>query len=166
MQKEVKRREVGTVKSWIKKRAYLVWFGVMIMAFLWGIAEYRSMKEETDLEGWEKNSAVAVASQTYLDGAGNQIVYYCCKTTHYGDDTVNRGGELDRQAISVVIDWEKTENARDCEVGHWPAVLCQKGNRTYLCWTISSEFSCIIEYDANVVAEEDIFRMAESVVQK
>jgi len=162
----VRWKEVGMVKNWIKKRAYLVWFGVMIMAFWWGIAEYRSMKEEIDLEGWDKKSSTVVASQTYMNGAENQIVYYCCKTTYYGDDAVRLGGELDRQAISAVIAWEQIENARECMVGHWPAVLCQKGDRTYLCWTISPEYSCVLEYDAATVAEEDIFRMAESVVQK
>ena len=58
------------------------------------------------------------------------------------------------------------EESRDCTVGHWPALLCQREGRSYLCWTISPEYSCIIEYDAEAVEEEDIFRMAESVVRQ
>lgn len=36
-------------------------------------------------------------------------------------------------------------------------------DKDYLCWTISPEISCVIEYSADVNAEADIFRIAESV---
>lgn len=34
---------------------------------------------------------------------------------------------------------------------------------TYLCWTVSPKYSCVMEYTAGTVTEEDVFRMAESV---
>ena len=37
------------------------------------------------------------------------------------------------------------------------------GDKTYLCWTISPKYSCVIEYPTGTVVEEDIIRMAESV---
>ena len=40
---------------------------------------------------------------------------------------------------------------------------CEIADRTHLCWTLSSEISCVIEYDADVISEENILRMAESV---
>lgn len=37
------------------------------------------------------------------------------------------------------------------------------GERSYLCWTISPEISCVIEYRADVNDNADILRMAESI---
>ena len=51
----------------------------------------------------------------------------------------------------------RTENEYD-------AFQCEMGERSYLCWTISPEISCIIEYSTDTVAETDIFQMASSVL--
>ena len=115
---------------------------------------------------WQKQTSTAVTSQTYQDEAGNKIVYYCCKTTYHKEGIKPEDRKLDRQTLSAVIDWEKVEEERESRVGEWPAVLCREKDRTYLCWTISQEYSCVIEYDATAVSEEDIFRMAESVVRQ
>ena len=50
----------------------------------------------------------------------------------------------------------RTENEYD-------AFQCEMGERSYLRWTISPEISCVIEYNADVNDEADIFQMAESV---
>lgn len=115
---------------------------------------------------WQKQTSTAVASQTYQDESGNKIIYYCCKTTYYKESAKPEDGKLDRQTLSAVIDWKKVEEEKECTVSQWPAMLCLKDGRAYLCWTISPEYSCVIEYDVEVVEEEDIFRMAESVVQQ
>lgn len=43
------------------------------------------------------------------------------------------------------------------------AFQCKMNGRTYLCWTLYSEVSCVIEYSPDVTEEIDIFHMAESV---
>ena len=63
----------------------------------------------------------------------------------------------------MVIDFAKIENKRACEVSEDDAFRCEMGERSYLCWTISPEISCVIEYSADVNDEADIFRMAESI---
>ena len=63
----------------------------------------------------------------------------------------------------MVIDFAQIKNRRDCKVNEYDAFLCEMGERSCLCWTISPEISCVIEYSADAIAETDIFRMAESV---
>ncbi|MBP3700594.1 MAG: hypothetical protein J6I64_01765 [Lachnospiraceae bacterium] len=130
----------------------------------------------TDTEGsmqwedpWEKRFDTRVISQEYRDELGNSIVYYCCRTTYVEESQRNGSADhpnVDQRALEVVIDFDQASGHRDCKVGDWPAVLCEKDGRTYLCWTISPEYSCVIKYDAEAVAEEDIFRMAESVTKQ
>ena len=68
------------------------------------------------------------------------------------------------QAINLmVVDMTRIENKRECTVNEYDAFQCEIADRTNLCWTLSSEISCVIEYDADVISEENILRMAESV---
>jgi len=131
----------------------------------WKLAEkiYKmenALKEVDD--DYECKSISKVTPYTYADPDGNTIVYYCCQTTYiedeYGDNT-----ELNTDAIGMVIDFAKIENRRSCKVNEYDAFQCEMGERFYLCWTISPEISCIIEYGADTIGEKDIFKMAESV---
>ena len=78
----------------------------------------------------------------------------------FGDDT-----GLDMDAIGMVIDADQIENKRECKVNEYDALLCEIGDRSYLCWTVSTEISCVIEYSPNSVDEASIFQMAKSVPQ-
>ena len=113
-------------------------------------------------EDYVCKSISKVTPFTYTDSEGNTIVYYCCQTTYiedeYGDDT-----GLNTDAIGMVIDFTQIQNRRDCKVNEYNAFQCEMGERSYLCWTISPEISCVIEYSADVNNEADIFKMAESV---
>lgn len=113
-------------------------------------------------EDYECQSISKVTPFTYTDSKGNTIIYYCCQTTYiedeYGDDT-----GLNTDAIGMVIDFAQIQNRRDCKVNEYDAFRCEIGKHSYLCWTISPEISCVIEYSADANNEADIFRMAESV---
>jgi len=113
-------------------------------------------------EDYECQSISKVTPFTYTDSKGNKIVYYCCQTTYvsdeYGEDT-----RLNTDAIGMVIDFTQIQNRRECKVNAYDAFQCEIDDRSYLCWTISAEISCVIEYSADVNDEADIFRMAESV---
>ena len=113
---------------------------------------------------YERKSLSKVTPFSYTDSEGNIITYYCCQTTYlsdeYGEDT-----GLNTDAIGMVIDFTQIQNRRDCSVNAYAAFRCEMGERSYLCWTISPEISCVIEYNADVNDEADIFRMAESVQQ-
>lgn len=131
----------------------------------WKIAEQiynmENALNEVD-EDYECQSISKVTPFTYTDSKGNTIIYYCCQTTYiedeYGDDT-----GLNTDAIGMVIDFAQIQNRRECKVNAYDAFQCEMGEQSYLCWTISPEISCVIEYSADTVLETDIFRMAESV---
>ena len=113
-------------------------------------------------EDYECKSISKVTPYTYADPAGNTIIYYCCQTT-YIEDECGGNTDLNTDAIGMVIDFAQIKNRRDCKVNAYEAFQCEMGERSYLCWTISPEISCVIEYSADVNDEADIFRMAESV---
>ena len=131
----------------------------------WKIAEQiynvENALKEVD-EDYECKSISKATPFTYADSLGNTIVYYCCQTTYVSDKSGEDTG-LNTDAIGMVIDFTQIQNRRDCKVNEYDAFQCQIGNQTYLCWTISPEISCVIEYDADAIDESDIFRMAESI---
>ena len=113
-------------------------------------------------EDYKCQSVSKVTPFTYTDSEGNTLVYYCCQTTYLENESGDDTG-LDMNAIGMVIDPEFIENKRDCKVNEQAAFLCELGDRSYLCWTLSPEISCVIEYSKGVIDEASIFRMAESV---
>ena len=113
-------------------------------------------------EDYECKSISKVTPFTYTDSEGNTIVYYCCQTTYVSDESGEYTG-LNTDAIGMVIDFAQIKNRRECKVNEYDAFQCEMGDLFYLCWTISPEISCVIEYRADVNDEEDIFKMAQSV---
>ena len=117
--------------------------------------------KEVDAD-YECQSVAKVTPFPYTDSEGNTIVYYCIQTAYLENESGDDTG-LDMNAIGIVIDPELIENKRECRVNEYDAFLCELGDRSYLCWIPSPELSCVIEYSAEAISEESIFRMAESV---
>ena len=115
-------------------------------------------------EGYECQSVSKVTPFTYTDSEGNTIVYYCIQTAYLENESGDNTG-LDMDAIGMVIDVDQIESRRECMVNEYDAFLCEIGERSYHCWTLTPEITCVIEYSANTVNEFDIFQMAESVSQ-
>ena len=131
----------------------------------WKLAEQiykmENALKEVD-EDYACKSLSKVTPFSYTDSEGNIITYYCCQTTYLSDEYGENTG-LNTDAIGMVIDFTQIQNRRDCKVNAYNAFQCEMGEHSYLCWTISPEISCVIEYSADTVIETDIFRMAESV---
>ena len=125
------------------------------------ICKVENALKEVD-EEYECQSVSKVTPFAYTDSEGNTIVYYCCWTAYLSNESGEYAG-LNMDAIGLVIDFSQIENKLECTVNEYDAFQCEIGDRTYLCWTLSSEISCVIEYDANTVNQDSIFRMAESV---
>ena len=117
--------------------------------------------KEVDAD-YECQSVAKVTPFTYTDSEGNTIVYYCIQTAYLENESGGDNG-LDMNAIGMVIDPELIGNKRECRVNEYDAFLCELGDLSYLCWTLSPEISCVIEYSKGTVEESSIFRMAESV---
>jgi len=165
-----------------KKILWVAGIFIIVLAVIVGIVRYSEMqKQESDPsrkiateiykvenalkevdEDYGCQSVSKVTPFTYTDSEGKTIVYYCCQTAYLenGSD-VDTG--LDMNAIGKVIDPELIENKRECKVNAYDAFLCELGDRSYLCWTLSAEISCVIEYSGGAVEEAGIFRMAESI---
>ena len=131
----------------------------------WKLAEQiynmENALKEVD-EDYVCKSLSKVTPFSYTDSAGNIITYYCCQTTYLADEYGENTG-LNTDAIGMVIDFTQIQNRRDCKVNAYEAFQCEMRDRSYLCWTISPEISCVIEFSADVNDEADIFRMAEIV---
>ena len=164
----------------------LLWYAgivVLIVLIVLGVLRYIEVRNrQTDLnwklaeqiykmenalkevdEDYECKSLSEVTPFSYTDSAGNIITYYCCQTTYLADEYGENTG-LNTDAIGMVIDFAQIRNRQDCKVNEYDAFQCEMGDRFYLCWTISPEISCIIEYSAEVNNEADIFQMAKSVL--
>lgn len=131
----------------------------------WQIANeiYKVENALKEVDGdYECQSVSKVTPFTYTDSEGNTIVYYCCQTAYVSNESGEYAG-LNMDAIGLVIDLSQIENKRECTVNEHDAFQCEIGGQTYLCWTLSSETSCVIEYDTESTNEADILRMAESV---
>lgn len=120
-----------------------------------------SALKEVD-EDWKLESLSTVTPYTYANPEGDTIVYYHCRTAYLTDGEVKLEG-MNTEALNQVVDIEALENSRECEVNGQTAIIGELDGRIYLCWTLDPENSCVIEYIADTFAEEDIFRMAESV---
>ena len=165
-----------------KKILWIAGICIVGLASIIGIARYSEIKKRESDPNWqiakeiykvgnalkevdedyECQSVAKVTPFTYTDSEGNTIVYYCIQTAYLENESGGYTG-LDMNAIGIVIDPELIENKRECRVNEYDAFLCELGDRSYLCWTLSPELSCVIEYSKGVVEEGSIFRMAESV---
>lgn len=117
-------------------------------------------------EDYECQSVSKVTPFPYTDSEGNSIIYYCIQTAYLSNESGGESGGhpgLYMNAIGMVVDMTQIENKRECMVNEYDAFLCEIGDRSYLCWTLSPEISCVIEYSANATKEADIIRMAKSV---
>lgn len=131
----------------------------------WQIAKeiYKVEKalKEVD-EDYECQSVSKVTPFTYTDSEGNSIVYYCIQTAYLSNESGEFTG-LNMAAIGLVIKISQIENIRECAVNEYDAFLCEIEDRTFLCWTLSPEISCVIEFDQGNIDEETIFSMAGSI---
>lgn len=167
-----------------RKVLWVVAIGALVLVLIMGVARYIEVRNRQTDPNWQIaneiyrventlkevdedyacHSISKVIPFTYTDSEGNTIVYYCCQTAYLSNESGAHTG-LDMNAIGLVIDVSQIENRRECTVNEYDAFLCEIGDRSYLCWTLSPETSCVIEYNADAVQGSDIVRMAESVPQ-
>lgn len=112
---------------------------------------------------WEHQSITKVTSYSYESTECNDpIVYYCCNTVYFENTSIENIG-LNTTAIGHVIDLEYLENIRKFTINYQEAIEGTLKDHTYLCWTISPEISCVIEYNPADISRDDILKMAASI---
>jgi len=102
-----------------------------------------------------------VTQVSYAQTNGHDIQYYYCGTTYFDEVPELTGVHLD--AIKGVVDPALAESSRDTKVLDYDAIIYALDGREYLCWSISSEDSCVLEYIPGTISEDDLWMMAESV---
>ena len=102
-----------------------------------------------------------VTQVSYAQTNGHDIQYYYCGTTYFDEIPALTGVHLD--AIKGVVDPALAESSRDTKVLDYDAIIYALDGREYLCWSISSEDSCVLEYIPGTISEDDLWMMAESV---
>lgn len=125
------------------------------------IYKVQTALQEVD-EDWKLESLSDARPFVIKGPNGVSINYYCCITSYLNEEPAEIEG-LNKTALALVVDIDTLEKRNDCKVGSWEGVQGELDGLTYLCWTVSPKYSCVLEYTAGTVAEEDIFRIAESV---
>lgn len=111
-------------------------------------------------DSYKKQVEIVTYPLTYSDASGNTIVFTQCHTMYYDADPAEVTG-LHIESIESVV--TMPDEYESCTVGEMVGAWFSKDDRAFLCWTITSEVSCVIEYSPNSVTRADIFKMAESV---
>ena len=111
-------------------------------------------------DSYKKQVEIITSPLTYSDANGNTIIFTQCHTKYYESDSAEVTGLHIESIESVVAFPDEYEN---CTVGEMVGAWFEKDDRAFLCWTISPEISCVIEYSPASVTRADIFKMAESV---
>lgn len=116
------------------------------------------------LEGdWKKQVVTKVSTLTYSNPSDNStIIQHICQSTYYKADPEEIKG-VNQLALSSIPELESAEDGRPCKVNELDALLFEKENRSYLCFTLSPEYTIVLEYSPDKVEEWEIFKMAESI---
>ena len=125
------------------------------------IYKVQTALQEVD-EDWKLESLSEVRPFVIKGPNNVSINYYCCITSYLNEEPSELEG-LNKAALDMVVDIDTFENRSDCKVGSWDGVQGELDSLTYLCWTVSPKYCCVMEYTAGTVKEEDIFHMAKSV---
>ena len=102
-----------------------------------------------------------VTKISYEIEGGGDIQYYYCKTSYF--DEIPELTSVNLQSIRGVIDPDTAENSRNTKVLDYDAIIYTLEGREYLCWSLSPEDSCVLEYTPGTISEDDLWMMAESV---
>lgn len=116
---------------------------------------------ETFGEDCEMVSQSVITPYHYDDGQGGIITYSLCRTFYLTDEVPALEGLS--PVLDEVIDPAAATERRACRVGDFPAMLYKTDGVSYLCWTVSAEYSMALAYNPAHVTEADMIKMAESV---
>lgn len=113
-------------------------------------------------DDYKKQSETVLAGTIkYSDKDGNEIKYHILKTTYFEADPSEVTG-LNVNALGVLFPPDFANSCEEMLIKEWSAALYRFDGRSYLCWTDTPEVSYVLEYNPDVVPDEEIIKMAES----
>ena len=109
----------------------------------------------------KQTETVVAGTLKYSDKEGNVINYHILKTTYYEADP-NEVKGLNTDALGVLFNPESANSCKAMKIKDWDAALYEFEELSYLCWTDTPEASYVLEYNPDVIPDEEILKMAES----
>ena len=109
----------------------------------------------------KQTETVVAGTLKYSDKEGNEINYHILKTTYYEADP-NEVKGLNVDALGVLFNPESANSCKEMKIKDWDAALYEFDELSYLCWTDTPEASYVLEYNPDVIPDEEILKMAES----
>ena len=109
----------------------------------------------------KQTETVVAGTLKYSDKDGNTINYHILKTTYYEADP-NEVEGLNVDALGVLFNPESANSCKEMKIKDWDAALYEFDELSYLCWTDTPEASYVLEYNPDVIPDEEILKMAES----
>ena len=116
--------------------------------------------EQDFTKQWETQ----VYTVPFSDDQGNDLTYHICLTTYF-EAVPNSITELDIHAIAAVFDVTSTVVQKKIDISGYPAAIYRGEGCSYLCCTSSPETSMVLEYDPEILGEEDALRIMQSVFE-
>lgn len=162
----------------MKKKLTIVLIAVfLILGVLFAIGAFAKEKEVTPSEManrienaikevlgddvQKQTETVVAGTLKYSDKEGNEINYHILKTTYYEADP-NEVKGLNVDALGVLFNPNNANSCKEMKIKNWDAALYEFDELSYLCWTDTPEASYVLEYNPNVIPDEEILKMAES----
>ena len=109
----------------------------------------------------KQTETVVAGTLKYSDKEGNEINYHILKTTYFEADPSEVTG-LNVDALGVLFNPESANSCKEMKIKNWDAALYEFDELSYLCWTDTPEASYVLEYNPDVIPDEEILKMAES----
>lgn len=109
----------------------------------------------------KQTETVVAGTLKYSDNEGNEINYHILKTTYYEAEPSEVTG-LNVNALGVLFNPDSANSCEKMKIKDWDAALYEFDELSYLCWTDTPEASYVLEYNPNVIPDEEILKMAES----
>ena len=126
------------------------------------INKFEAAVKEVLGDDYKKQTETVVAGTIkYGDKEGNEINYHILKTTYFEADPSEVTG-LNVDALGVLFNPDSANSCKEMKIKDWDAALYEFDELSYLCWTDTPEASYVLEYNPDVVPDEEIIKMAES----
>ena len=109
----------------------------------------------------KQTETVVAGTLKYSDKEGNEINYHILKTTYFEADPSEVTG-LNVDALGVLFNPNSANSCKEMKIKDWDAALYEFDELSYLCWTDTPEASYVLEYNPDVIPDEEILKMAES----
>ena len=114
-----------------------------------------------DLKKLSQHELIATMTYAMKDGTGDGIQYHMIKSTYFEEDPSEITG-FNENAVGVLFDVSSADSSEEMQINEWAACRYRVNEKSFLCFTYSTEMTYVLEYNAEEVSDEEIIKMAES----